>query len=558
MTLIKTTKKGINLSITSTSIYLLKNDLPSTAVPINTSGCSEYVLNLDSEEIEAKLFIKQPTSNKPAFANLFSEQPNFSNMNFGSNQSTGAVVSIDVAGRTFYLTFGQGFHLLDKTYFEPNFGLRVALNSMDTEQIRSVDTASNKTVPLNTRSQSGLGSKVNTFPIDVDEDMLQAIVGKSAESAFNSRISGKRYALGMMLTADLKLLPTVLKKALTYFKAPLKPELQWVENIVEVTNDKQVDHLNDELVKRLSNLKQKSFYFIEPEVIEMDSIVGYSYEPRSIQNTTMLSISSYLSVILSNEVQLELKHLKEKYKVYAKDEDHVTIKTWQGYECIYGELTYNGEHFAIRNGIWYKLNKDFVKEVNDAISHIPIYSYPLPVYDHKNEGDYNAAVAKNDVNIELLDKKNIHIGGGHSKFEFCDLANTNNGKDKFFDLIHVKHYKGSSDLSHLFSQGLVSGEIFRSSEEAREKIYTNHPNVMPLKDSKQLPNTNDYRIVFAIYGVKKLPSKLPFFSKVNLRNAYRRLHVTLGYEVALAHIDISKKKLAEMNQKKRSSNANTK
>ncbi|BDU40843.1 TIGR04141 family sporadically distributed protein [Vibrio nigripulchritudo] len=527
----------------STSIYLLKGSVSSNTAVMNTHDCIEH--SLEIEGTEAKLFIKQPSSNKPAFADLFTQQPNFKEMDFGSNQSTGGVLQVQFAGNTFYLTFGHGYHLLDKDYFEPNFGLRVALNSTDIEEVRSVDTASNKAAPLNTRMQCGKGTKVNDFPIDVDEDMLQAIVGKSSEAIFNSQISGNRYALGIKLTADLKLLPTILTKAWQYFKAPLKPELKWVENIAEVTEDKLIDTLNNALVNALSQPTQNDFYLLEPEVVDLDLIAGYSYEKRSTQMFEMLSLSRYVkAATLNGKRALELSHLKTKCKIYAKDDNHQTVKTWSGLECIYGELVHNGEHFAIRNGVWYQMNKDFVKEVNDAIAQIPAYQYSLPDYDHKNEGAYNCDVAAQRTEIQSLDTKNIMLGGGKSRFEFCDLANSNNGTDSKFDLIHVKHYKNSSaELSHLFSQGVVSAEIFRSSAEARKKLYDSHPNVMPLSNSKQQPNANDYRVVFAIYGVKALPHKLPFFSKVNLRNAYNRLNL-LGYHVALAHIQVSKNKLA--------------
>ncbi len=51
-----------------------------------------------------------------------------------------------------------------------------------------------------------------------------------------------------------------------------------------------------------------------------------------------------------------------------------------------------------------------------------------------------------------MDKKNIPYGGGYSRIEFCDLFS------KSKQMIHVKRYGGSSVLSHLFNQGLVSGE----------------------------------------------------------------------------------------------------
>ncbi len=72
---------------------------------------------------------------------------------------------------------------------------------------------------------------------------------------------------------------------------------------------------------------------------------------------------------------------------------------------------------------------------------------------------------------------------------------------------------------------------------------------MPLTDPAIAPNASDYRIVYAIYDIDALPTKLPFFSKVNLKNAFNRLQL-LGYEVALAHIEVHPDKKAKLQAKK--------
>lgn len=206
------------------------------------------------------------------------------------------------------------------------------------------------------------------------------------------------------------------------------------------------------------------------------------------------------------------------------------------------------KHYVLRAGTWYEINVDFVKEINAVMESIPTYKVTLPKFNHDSEGDYNKFVAQNDANIECRDTKNIYIGGGQSRFEFCNLVHRKNGHDNLTDLIHVKHYTSSATLSHLFSQGVVSAEIFRSSEETHNKLYTGHPGVMPLTNPVITPNASDYRVVYAIYDIATLPTKLPFFSKVNLKNAYKRLQL-LGYEVALAHIEVDPLKKAQLKGK---------
>ena len=274
-------------------------------------------------------------------------------------------------------------------------------------------------------------------------------------------------------------------------------------------------------------------------------MVGFSYGSRNKERSDLLCLGRYLNYVMSKEKVLNVSHLLTGYKIYAKDEDHTTLKTWSGYECIYCEVIYKNKHYELRAGVWYEINIDFVKEINAVMESIPTYMVSLPEYNHDSEGAYNKDVADNNANIKCMDTKNIYIGGGQSRFEFCDLVHQKNGHDKLTDLIHVKHYTSSATLSHLFSQGVVSAEIFRSSEEARKKLYTKHPGVMPLTDPVIMPTASNYRVVYAIYDIAALPTKLPFFSKVNLKNAYKRLQL-LGYEVALAHIDVASTKKAKV------------
>lgn len=80
----------------------------------------------------------------------------------------------------------------------------------------------------------------------------------------------------------------------------------------------------------------------------------------------------------------------------------------------------------------------FIGRIDAALKKIEIGTEKLPVYNHGNEGNYNATVKAADANIELFDKKNVSIGGPHDKIEFCDLVR--GGRD----LIHVKYYCSSA------------------------------------------------------------------------------------------------------------------
>lgn len=537
---------------TPLSIYLLKNDVKADTSILNLLNAKSYPVEI--EGTTSTLHLQTPTSNPPAFAQLFTANKELKGLDFGTNQSTGAVLQLSHAGNTYLIAFGKGYHMIETSYMVPDFGLKTALNLIEAKNIRGIDTASNKSTPLNNRIQSGLGAEVSDFPIDIDEDFLSAIEGLSNEKVFGSRVSGRRKALKVNFKGGLSDLPKLLLNAYQKYKATLPAEFKWVENIREVTDGSVTSTLDNELLQRLNSFHLNglapgdNLTLIAPEIYESEQVSGFSYGSRNKQRSDLLCLTRYLDHVMSKTSTLKLSHLKTEFKVFAKDNDHKTLKIWSGYECIYSEVVHNKKHYELRAGVWYELNVDFVKEMNAVMASIPTYKVSLPNYNHDSEGAYNKAVAKGDSNIKCMDTKNIYIGGGQSRFEFCDLVHQKNGHDNLTDLIHVKHYTSSATLSHLFAQGVVSAEIFRSSEEAREKMYTGHPNVMPLTNPAIKPNAGDYRVVYAIYDITALPTKLPFFSKVNLKNAYNRLQL-LGYEVALAHIDVDPVKKAQLKVK---------
>ena len=65
----------------------------------------------------------------------------------------------------------------------------------------------------------------------------------------------------------------------------------------------------------------------------------------------------------------------------------------------------------------------------------------------------------------------------------------------------------------------------------------NFPTHIKISNEADRPAASDYQVIFAIISSSDSDLELPFFSKVSLRNATRRLE-TYGYTVALQKIKI--------------------
>lgn len=154
----------------------------------------------------------------------------------------------------------------------------------------------------------------------------------------------------------------------------------------------------------------------------------------------------------------------------------------------------------------------------------------LPDYfKGENEGPYNQRVVELDSSFELLlDKKTVYYGGGGSQIELCDIL----CKDGTF--IHVKRNHGSSSLSHLFNQGLVSTRLIKSDTSFRKCAQGVIDEIEP--NSFDLEKDSVKQVVFAIISkCDDARPVIPFFSKVAL-DAVRTQLAAMDVDVALARI----------------------
>jgi uncharacterized protein (TIGR04141 family) len=105
-------------------------------------------------------------------------------------------------------------------------------------------------------------------------------------------------------------------------------------------------------------------------------------------------------------------------------------------------------------------------------------------------------------------------------------------------MIHVKRYGGSGVLSHLFNQGLVSGELFQREIQYRKKFNEKLPSSLMIDSIERRPNRGEYTIVYAVISEQGEGLDIPFFSKISMKHAVNRLEA-FGFNVRLAKIPVS-------------------
>ncbi len=517
------------------SIYLIKEEIVTLESILKDSGkVTAHNLNDNKSFV---LYTKDSYSHPPKWIQkFFLETPEDFKLENSSSQGL-FLAKIKISNkeyRFFAIPFGVGRHLLKPGVIEERFGLKVVLNAVDETQLRSIDKKNMSNVPKQSREQISSNSVIADFGIDIEQDLILGITGKSKNEIFGKTITGKD-ALGVSVKVDINTIESFLRQCFEYYcKDDYKVNFGWIDHIAEIKSKTTINTLNESMIEKVKEKDFNKLWMAIPEIIDWEDVEGFCYSHENTdEKLDDIEIQGFLNGLLTDEDYSQASmdmFTKHKILCYSSSSDIIKHQ-WKAFNCLYYEIEQNNSTFLLTNGKWYKIATDFVTQVNETYQRLlsKEFDFSLPEYNHDNERDYNEKIAQNMDNICLMDEKNIPYGGGHSKIEFCDLYSKNK------EMIHVKRYGGSSVLSHLFNQGLVSGELFRAERNFRDKVNDKLPN------DYKLPNTvsiqpSEYKVVYAIISRIDKELNIPFFSKVSLKNAKRRLEM-IGYPVFLIKIN---------------------
>jgi len=87
---------------------------------------------------------------------------------FGTNSSIGAALLVNVRSKYFALTFGTGRSLLVPDCWEEKFGLKVTLNSVGEDTLRSMEKDSLDPLLRHTQEQTSRDANAREFGFDIE------------------------------------------------------------------------------------------------------------------------------------------------------------------------------------------------------------------------------------------------------------------------------------------------------------------------------------------------------------------------------------------------------
>lgn len=511
------------------TIYLFNEKFvqPTQAI---VKPAKEYVIAHGKDHI-GMLYVERKAPNPPRWADLF--EGYVSRDELGLVASSSAALVVKASDRIFAITFGHGRYLLAQDGIEDRFGLKVVLNSIPPERLKSIDKKSFDAIDSNSRIQASQEAEAQDFGIDAEQDLLRAVTGVPSDSDLGSRLSG-RDALHAITRIGIPDITAMLSRYYEkYLEDTYKAHFPRVDNIREISNNASLDEL---LIDILNDMRTSAStapcWLAVPEIVDWERIDGFRYSTRQ---TAPIHHDLHLPGLfrsLPSSNLLTFDDLKHK-SAYAIDGDGQILNKWPIYKCIHCEIETDTSIYVLSAGKWYEIAKDLAKLVNTFYESLPRYEAPLPQYDDTRESAYCERIAaESKGKLLLMDQNFIRITGRTNDIEFCDIYSED------LELLHIKRYGASSVLNHLFAQGLMSGECLKSLEGFAEELNKKLPKKFRVEERHIPRDVSRFSVVFAIISESEKPLEIPFFARVTLRQVAKRLQ-SVGFKVCLAKIPVS-------------------
>nr|WP_320177810.1 TIGR04141 family sporadically distributed protein [Roseovarius pacificus] len=466
-----------------------------------------------------------------------------------TNRSSCAVVVFKHVDRVFVTAFAHGWQYLDDTKIESDFGLMVAINSLDDSKVKRIDS-SHLGEAMKGVSQSAFQRDLQAFGVDEALDLVRRISGRIEDDEFANSISG---ATGLKITREMEFadLPKTAAEALTRSQSTdYRNTGFYIIDKVRPILDKLVLAALDQKAVDIIKGGADNFELSMPGWSEDDVVYYGLFGPGLKGRFPDLLMSNYRDALGTKLSDLDVDAIRKHGVVAEFNNDAAVKKRWSVKKALVGSVVENGGLYAISEGQWYRLDQQFKTDVDAGFVALK-ENWPNPPLmiikkiseDGKKTGfeselSYNERCAE-EYDQVLLDQKILTVPATpYGKFEACDLLDIEGKR-----LIHVKKSsRQSSVLSHFFKQGSNSARILKTIPEARAAMVdkvrdlTDDPTADALEVAMDDAMTG-WKVEFHIIDAPRNDGTfmIPFFSRITLRDESRTLK-GMAYDVSLRFV----------------------
>ena len=494
---------------------------------------------------EGKVFIANSESlNQPSWVNDLNQLVE-SPITVPGSITRRVLLIIKLEEHFFGITYGYGRYLINMDTVVKDFGIRVAVNTLDSNKLSKLSLINiGDSTLINSNTEPINPTDIGSLGIDSNRSIFRNISGISKEN-FDVFLSGTQ-SLSIRGKFDITKIDDLLRNSLINYKKNdyLDNGFEWIDYIQMITDNDKIKNLNSILVENFKKGNDDIYFQVNDLEIDFD-VEGYFISGTGKRKETLISYPlnyeyylEYIKKIASEKEEDEVIKILKQNKIVGVSDEGGTENLGNSYKGILFETEYLNDKYILFEGQWYELNADYYSELERDINQIALSKVKVPKLriqkktgENKQkrelEENFNSRFLSLSDEYILMDRELFYSSSyGNQSIEACDIY------DKAFNsFIHVKLENSSSLLSHLFFQGYTSALLFRENSEFKKFVF---------KKINQNESHSDiqYQVVFAIpiKNNKNIYESIPFFSKVALNDTVKRI-TRMGYQVLLLPIE---------------------
>lgn len=310
-------------------------------------------------KVRDSLFIKPSHPSPPRWLDFVKPHLEEGELPTILGSSSSGVLLVESSGRVLAVSFGYGRHLVRSEAVVQDFGLKVVLNSIDPQLIKSVDARTFDELTIHTRQGASRDSSLEVFTLDNSRDLLRSVTGRSAPGGLGA-LSGAA-ALAMNTALPLPQLPQLAADLITaYGSKTYKKNFKFIDDMRGEQDPTVINRLDELLVESLKAREMTDMHLAIPEAVDWQQIAGvrFSFKRRVQDETPDPQISVYRD--LRNDDKISLKRLKlDKVEAISSLDEGEVFGHWRIYDCMVFETELDGRLYILSGGNWYRVDKNF-------------------------------------------------------------------------------------------------------------------------------------------------------------------------------------------------------
>ena len=461
-----------------------------------------------------------------------------------------AVLIFKTGDRIFAISFSYGHVYIDDSKTEADFGLKVAINAVSDEKLRSVER-SNIGAAIRDFAQAAGQRELRAFGFDEALDLIRKVSGYATDNDFADLVTGSR-ALRFSKKLEITDIPDAATEAFELFGKDTyrNTAFKIIDFLSPVTDIQLIDDLDGELVKAITDGSDE-FEVAIPDILST-GVGTFRFEQAGFSDYHPdLSLELYREALGDDLQNLSIEHIKRHRIAAYSEAGDVRIDSWSVYHALVGAAVQNNGRFALNEGIWYRIDQAYKDAADNAFQRLmgapDAVFIPLrktiearqkgkkPKAYYQSEESYNEERAQASGYL-LLDRKLIEIPDEPGRgIEACDLLDIPGRR-----FIHLKKSsRQSSVLSHFFKQGANAAQMVRKYPPFREALVAKVRELYGTAMANELAGCLDekWTVEFQIADTPRRDGNfdIPFFSKLTLRDEARDMEA-MQFDVAVKFI----------------------